>query len=235
MPTLLILLVTLPLGAAMGLLGLVRYQGLALPLAILLYLAAHRRWREGLGLGAGLMLPLLPWAAYLGYLAAHGHAVYDGAQVARALAGGGSLLVSLKLLLLRVIPGSFLAASVPAVPDDPLVALPTVPDLLAGVAFTGLAAVGLVRARGEAIAWYLAVSLLLILLWNANFVFLGYAQAHRNKYREQLLRRVLLTDTHSPNESRAQTVRNIDAWYPAFGVEPGQALYLDPKQRVRVW
>ena len=45
----------------------------------------------------------------------------------------------------------------------------------------------------------------------------------------------VLTDGHAPGEYRALTVRNLDAWYPAFGVKPGQALYLAPDDRVRVW
>lgn len=65
--------------------------------------------------------------------------------------------------------------------------------------------------------------------------FLGFAQVWRTKYREPLLRRRLMTDGHSPGEYRAATVRNIDAWYEAFNVQPGQALYLPPEQRVRVW
>lgn len=65
--------------------------------------------------------------------------------------------------------------------------------------------------------------------------FLGFGQVWRNKYREPLLRRLLLTDGHSPGEFRASTVRNLDAWYPAFDVKPGQALYLAPEQRVHVW
>jgi putative endopeptidase len=65
--------------------------------------------------------------------------------------------------------------------------------------------------------------------------FLGYAQVWRTKYREPLLRQILLTDGHSPGEQRSATVRNVDAWYPAFGVEPGQQLFLTPEQRVRMW
>ncbi|WNG29752.1 M13 family metallopeptidase [Cystobacter fuscus] len=65
--------------------------------------------------------------------------------------------------------------------------------------------------------------------------FLGFGQVWRNKYREPTLRRLLLTDGHSPGEYRASTVRNQDAWYEAFGATPGQALYLAPEQRVRVW
>ncbi len=65
--------------------------------------------------------------------------------------------------------------------------------------------------------------------------FLGYAQSWRQKYREPLLRRLVISDGHAPDEYRAQTVRNLDAWYRAFDVKPGQALYLAPKDRVRVW
>ncbi|HEU4405440.1 MAG TPA: M13 family metallopeptidase [Polyangiaceae bacterium] len=65
--------------------------------------------------------------------------------------------------------------------------------------------------------------------------FLGFAQIWRTKYREPTLRRVLLTDGHSPGAFRAATVRNQDAWYQAFDVQPGQALFLAPEQRVRIW
>ncbi|MFY0522703.1 M13-type metalloendopeptidase [Archangium gephyra] len=65
--------------------------------------------------------------------------------------------------------------------------------------------------------------------------FLGFGQVWRNKYREPYLRRVLMTDGHSPGEYRASTVRNIDAWYQAFGATPGQTLFLTPEQRVRIW
>ncbi|HEY4559690.1 MAG TPA: M13 family metallopeptidase, partial [Lysobacter sp.] len=65
--------------------------------------------------------------------------------------------------------------------------------------------------------------------------FLGFAQAWRSKYRDAAMRNAILTDVHAPGRYRAQTVRNIDAWYEAFGVQPGQALYLAPAQRVKVW
>jgi putative endopeptidase len=65
--------------------------------------------------------------------------------------------------------------------------------------------------------------------------FLGFAQAWRSKFREASLRRGVLTDGHAPAMYRAATVRNLDAWYGAFDVQPGQQLYLAPEQRVRVW
>jgi predicted metalloendopeptidase len=65
--------------------------------------------------------------------------------------------------------------------------------------------------------------------------FLSFAQARRSKTREPALRRQVLTNGHAPSEYRAETVRNLDAWYAAFAVAPGQKLYLDPKARVRIW
>jgi putative endopeptidase len=65
--------------------------------------------------------------------------------------------------------------------------------------------------------------------------FLAYAQSRRTKSREPVLRRQLLTDSHAPADYRTLTVRNLDAWYEAFSVKPGQRLYLAPEARVRVW
>ena len=65
--------------------------------------------------------------------------------------------------------------------------------------------------------------------------FLGYAQGWRSKRREASVRQRLITDTHAPAKYRTFTVRNLDAWYDAFDVKPGQALYLAPSERVRIW
>lgn len=65
--------------------------------------------------------------------------------------------------------------------------------------------------------------------------FLGYAQGWRTKFREAAARQRLITDGHAPPEYRADIVRNIDEWYAAFGAKPGQALYLAPAERVRIW
>ena len=65
--------------------------------------------------------------------------------------------------------------------------------------------------------------------------FLSFAQTWRAKYREPLLRQIIVTDGHSPDQYRASTVRNLDAWYSAFSVKPGDALYLAPGDRVRMW
>nr|WP_246449147.1 M13-type metalloendopeptidase [Sphingomonas sabuli] len=65
--------------------------------------------------------------------------------------------------------------------------------------------------------------------------YLGWAQVWRRNYREENLRNRLITDPHSPSEQRTSVVRNLDPWYPAFSVQPGQTLYLTPEQRVRIW
>jgi predicted metalloendopeptidase len=65
--------------------------------------------------------------------------------------------------------------------------------------------------------------------------FIAYAQSWASKMREGLLRQIVATDGHAPDNFRAQTVRNLDAWYPAFKVQPGDRLYLAPEARVKVW
>jgi endothelin-converting enzyme/putative endopeptidase len=66
--------------------------------------------------------------------------------------------------------------------------------------------------------------------------FLAFAQVWRSQLREGTLRERVLTDPHSPPEYRVNgVVRNIDAWYRAFNIEPGNRLYLPPEQRVRIW
>ena len=66
--------------------------------------------------------------------------------------------------------------------------------------------------------------------------FHGWAQVWRTLIRDQRLRNQIMTDPHSPSEFRVNAVvRNMDAWYEAFGVKPGDRLYLPPEQRVRIW
>jgi len=66
--------------------------------------------------------------------------------------------------------------------------------------------------------------------------FLSWSQTYRGKVREARLRQDVMTDPHSPVEFRVNgVVRNLDAWYDAFAVRPGDRLYLDPKERVRIW
>jgi len=67
-------------------------------------------------------------------------------------------------------------------------------------------------------------------------VFLGWAQAWRGKTRDEAIRRVVVSDPHSPRVYRVDgVVRNIDAWYDAFDVKPGDKLYLRPADRVHIW
>lgn len=66
--------------------------------------------------------------------------------------------------------------------------------------------------------------------------FLGWAQVWRALYRDETMRLLVTTDVHSPSEYRVNgVVRNIDAWYEAFDVQPSNALYLEPGARVRIW
>ena len=66
--------------------------------------------------------------------------------------------------------------------------------------------------------------------------FLAWAQVWRSKYREEALRRQLQTGPHSPPYFRVNgIVRNMDAWYEAFGVTQDNALYLPPEDRIQIW
>lgn len=67
-------------------------------------------------------------------------------------------------------------------------------------------------------------------------VFIGYAQVWRNKYRDERLRQLIETDPHAPSMYRANGgVRNLPEWYDAFDVQEGDALYLPPEERVKIW
>lgn len=66
--------------------------------------------------------------------------------------------------------------------------------------------------------------------------FIAFAQSWQEKVREGRLREQLLTDPHSPAEYRVNgIVRNVDAWYAAFDIKPGDKLYLAPEKRVHIW
>ncbi|WJY19399.1 M13 family metallopeptidase [Alteriqipengyuania flavescens] len=66
--------------------------------------------------------------------------------------------------------------------------------------------------------------------------FLAWAQVWRAMQREEIGRQRLQVDPHSPEEYRVNgVVRNIDAWYDAFGVTPDDELYLPPEERVKIW
>jgi predicted metalloendopeptidase len=65
--------------------------------------------------------------------------------------------------------------------------------------------------------------------------FIGFARAWRVKFTDDGLRTQSVGNDHAPEMFRVATVRNLDAWYDAFDVRPGQRLYLPPGVRVRVW
>ncbi len=67
-------------------------------------------------------------------------------------------------------------------------------------------------------------------------VFLGWAQVWAAKVRPEAIRKQTASDPHSFRKYRVNgVVRNIDGWYAAFGVKPGDALYVPPEQRARIW
>lgn len=66
--------------------------------------------------------------------------------------------------------------------------------------------------------------------------YLAWAQVWKGKYRDEALLNLIKTNPHSPVMYRANgPLRNLDAWYQAFDVKPGDAMYLSPEQRVRIW
>ena len=65
--------------------------------------------------------------------------------------------------------------------------------------------------------------------------FLAFAQRWRKLQSETALRRQIATDTHPPGEYRSDTVRNVEAWYKAYDIAPGDKLYLKPEDRVGIW
>ncbi|MGH8249080.1 MAG: M13 family metallopeptidase [Steroidobacteraceae bacterium] len=70
----------------------------------------------------------------------------------------------------------------------------------------------------------------------AQRFFLGYAQAWRTKWREGLMREVVLTDPHSPSEFRANgVVSNMDEFYRAFDLREGDKLFRPAAERVKIW
>jgi endothelin-converting enzyme/putative endopeptidase len=66
--------------------------------------------------------------------------------------------------------------------------------------------------------------------------FISYALAWRSKFRDGLLREILLSDPHPPGEYRVRGVRqNMPEFYAAFGVKVGDGMYLSPAERVKIW
>jgi len=66
--------------------------------------------------------------------------------------------------------------------------------------------------------------------------FLAFAQAWRGKQRDDAIKTQVASDPHSPRRYRIiGPLRNMDAWYDAFGIKPGSKFYIPPEQRVRIW
>ncbi|HMB68409.1 MAG TPA: M13-type metalloendopeptidase, partial [bacterium] len=66
--------------------------------------------------------------------------------------------------------------------------------------------------------------------------FLSYAQIWKGKMRDELMATLVASNPHSPVEFRVNgAVSNVDAWYAAFGVKEGDAMYLPSEERVRIW
>ena len=65
--------------------------------------------------------------------------------------------------------------------------------------------------------------------------FIAFGQNWRSKIRDAAARVRAATDVHAPAQFRAETARNLDDWYQAFDVKPGQTMYLNPAQRVKIW
>ena len=65
--------------------------------------------------------------------------------------------------------------------------------------------------------------------------FIGFARSWRAAMNDEGVRKMVKGDSHAPERYRIATVRNLDAWYEAFDVKPGQRLYLAPEERVRLW
>ncbi len=66
-------------------------------------------------------------------------------------------------------------------------------------------------------------------------VFYNFANVWRTKRRKEQLLQLLTVDPHSPSEFRANIVRNLDEFHEAFGTRPGDGLWLDPEERIRIW
>jgi predicted metalloendopeptidase len=65
--------------------------------------------------------------------------------------------------------------------------------------------------------------------------FLAFSQRWRKLQSDDARRLQMKTDTHLPGEYRSDEVRNVEAWYKAFGIAPGDKLYLKPEGRIGIW
>jgi putative endopeptidase len=66
--------------------------------------------------------------------------------------------------------------------------------------------------------------------------FLSYAQSWRHKSTDDAIRQQIVANAHAPAQYRVNgVVRNMDAWYEAFNIKPGDKLFLAPEERARIW
>lgn len=66
--------------------------------------------------------------------------------------------------------------------------------------------------------------------------FLSWGTIWRTKMRDEALKNRIMTDSHAPGMYRAyMPLKNVDAFYQAFNVQPGDKMYLKPEDRVRIW
>ena len=117
-------------------------------------------------------------------------------------------------------------------------------DLLAMIKQLAVVRGDVILSSGQHADWYIDLRRLLLdgqaapkqdsFTGDQQF-FIAFGQNWGSKTREASLRQQIVGDPHSPAEYRADTVRNIDAWYAAFDVKPGEKLYLAPPDRVRIW
>jgi endothelin-converting enzyme/putative endopeptidase len=65
--------------------------------------------------------------------------------------------------------------------------------------------------------------------------FIAFARRWHKSLSDEALKKHIASDSHLPPEARANAVRQLDAWYKAFDIKPGDKLYLPPEQRTRIW
>ncbi|TAK16970.1 MAG: hypothetical protein EPO35_04210 [Acidobacteria bacterium] len=67
-------------------------------------------------------------------------------------------------------------------------------------------------------------------------VFMGLAQAWRDKARDEFMRFLVTSNEHAPSMYRgSMPMTNVDAFYEAFNVKPGDKMFRKPEERVRIW
>lgn len=173
-------------GLLMGLMVLMRYQGLTLGVAAIAALLFSRRFKDAGWTAIGFLAPLLPWAAWA---ATRSGPWYQSVfrEIAGTYGDSGVLLAgSAKFVLLSALPSSVLAFLAPPASNDPLLQHlhPGLALLAVLVSLVILLGAAQAAARPHAlmervVAWYFWLTLVMVVVWNSGFVFLGYQQAVR--------------------------------------------------------